>query len=54
MAIKPNYRGDRAARTRVQETRKQEKLRRREEASAKRKTLQEGESSVPDPELDKD
>ena len=48
MAFKPNYRQERAARTRTQETRKQEKLRRREESSAKRKASREGESPEPD------
>jgi hypothetical protein len=53
MAFKPNYRQERAARTRSQETRKQEKLRRREENSAKRKALREGESTRSEPESDK-
>lgn len=37
MALKPNYGQERAARNRTKEMRKQEKLRRREEESAKRK-----------------
>ena len=54
MAFKPpNYRQERAARNRTQETRKQEKLRRREESSAKRKALRDGESPETVPESDK-
>jgi hypothetical protein len=37
MAFKPNYRQERAARERTKESRKQEKLRRLEEETAKRK-----------------
>ena len=37
MAFKPNYRQERAARERTKETRKQEKLKRLEEETAKRK-----------------
>ena len=36
---KPNYRQERAARERTKESRKQEKLKRLEEATAKRKAL---------------
>ena len=43
MAFKTNYRQERAQRNRAKETRQQEKLLRREEASAKRKALREGE-----------
>ena len=42
MAFKPNYRQERAARERTKETRKQEKLKRLEEESAKRKAAREG------------
>jgi hypothetical protein len=42
MALKPNYRQERAQKNRARETRKQEKLKRREEASARRKALREG------------
>jgi len=41
MAFKPNYRQERAARERTKESRKQEKLRRLEEETAKRKALRE-------------
>ena len=44
MAFKPNYRQERAARTRAQEARKQDKLRRREESSEKRKAVREGDN----------
>ncbi len=37
MAFKPNYRQERAARERTKESRKQEKLKRLEEETAKRK-----------------
>lgn len=37
MAFKPNYRQERAQRERTKETRKQEKLKRLEEETAKRK-----------------
>jgi len=39
MAFKPNYRQERAARERTKESRKQEKLKRLEEETAKRKAL---------------
>jgi hypothetical protein len=42
MAFKPNYRQERAARERTKESRKQEKLRRLEEETAKRKAAREG------------
>jgi len=42
MAKKPNYRLERANRSRNKEMKKQEKLRRREEDAAKRKALREG------------
>jgi hypothetical protein len=45
MVKKPNYRQERAQRTRVQEAWKQEKLQRREEESAKRKARRDGEAS---------
>ena len=44
MAMKPNYGQERAARNRAKESKKQEKLRRLEEGSAKRKALREGQS----------
>jgi hypothetical protein len=40
MALKPNYRHERTQRTRTREMKKQDKQRRREEASAARKALQ--------------
>jgi len=46
MALKPNYRQERAQKSRTREMRKQEKLQRREEASARRKALREGNSAV--------
>jgi hypothetical protein len=46
MPFKTNYRQERAQKTRSKEAKKQEKLARREEASAKRKALREGESGV--------
>jgi len=39
--MKPNYRQERAQRTRAKDVKKQEKLRRREEDAAKRKALRE-------------
>lgn len=58
MAMKPNYRQERAARDRAKDEKKQEKLRRREEESAKRKALREqervGESSSGEPGLKQD
>ena len=47
MAIRPNYRQDRAARERVKDSRKQEKLRKREEASAERKAARQETSDDP-------
>jgi hypothetical protein len=50
MAMKPNYRQERATRDRAKEAKKQEKLRRREEDSAKRKALREEQAkSAPEP-----
>jgi hypothetical protein len=50
MAMKPNYRQERATRDRAKEAKKQEKLRRREEDSAKRKALREEQAkSTPEP-----
>lgn len=46
MPFKTNYRQERAQRTRTKEAKQQEKLARREEASAKRKALREGESAT--------
>lgn len=46
MAFKPNYRHERAERTRAKEARQQEKLLRREEASARRKALRESEAGA--------
>jgi hypothetical protein len=48
MAMKPNYYQERASRGRAQEAKKQEKLRRREENSAKRKALREGQADPGD------
>lgn len=45
MAFRPNYRQERAQKSRVKEEKKQEKLRRLEEASAKRKALRESEAA---------
>lgn len=42
MAFKPNYRQERAQRERTKETRKQEKLKRLEEETAKRKAARDG------------
>jgi hypothetical protein len=52
MAFKqPNYGQERAARNRTKEMRKQEKLQKREEESAKRKALREAEGNAnPEPE----
>jgi hypothetical protein len=44
MPFKPNYRAERAQKSRVKDEKKQEKLRRREEASSKRKASREGEA----------
>ena len=51
MAFKtPNYGQERAARNRTKEMRKQEKLQKREEESAKRKALREAEGGAnPEP-----
>ncbi|HEX3431191.1 MAG TPA: hypothetical protein VHT03_09910 [Rhizomicrobium sp.] len=49
MAFRPNYRQERAQKSRTREAKKEEKLRRREEATAKRKALREG---VADPDGD--
>jgi hypothetical protein len=43
MAFRPNYRAERAQKSRAKDEKKQEKLRRLEEASAKRKAMREGE-----------
>lgn len=51
MAMKPNYRQERASRERAKDQKKQEKLRRREEESAKRKALREGAPESGEPEL---
>src|SRR5580704_12330253 len=42
MAFRPNYRAERAQKSRAKDEKKQEKLKRLEEASAKRKALREG------------
>ena len=49
----PNYGQERAERNRTKEMRKQEKLQKREEESAKRKALREAEANA-NPELKKD
>lgn len=46
MRSKPNYRQERAQKSRVRETRKEEKLQRRDEAAARRKSLREDKSGV--------
>lgn len=46
MAFRPNYRQERAQKSRVKEERKQEKLRKREEASLQRKALREAEAGA--------
>ena len=48
MAMKPNYRQERLSRERNKDLKKQEKLRRREEDSAKRKALRGDEPSEPE------
>jgi hypothetical protein len=48
MAQKPNYGQERAARNRKKEERKQEKLREREETSAKRKASRADQPENPD------
>ena len=47
MPSRPNYRQERAQKTRNREAKKEEKLRRREEASARRKALREGDATAP-------
>ena len=49
MAMKPNYRHERATRERSKEAKKQEKLRRREEDAAKRHATRD-EQAPPEPE----
>jgi hypothetical protein len=44
MAFRVNYRQERAQKSRVKQEKQEEKLRRREEASAKRKALREAEA----------
>jgi len=46
MAFRPNYRQERAHKSRAKEEKKQEKLRKREEASLQRKALREAESGT--------
>ena len=46
MVMKPNYRQERAERSRVKEMKKQKKLQRREEDAAKRKALRENASKL--------
>jgi hypothetical protein len=46
MAFRPNYRQERAQKSRAKEERKQEKLRKREEASLQRKALREAEAGA--------
>ena len=49
MAFRPNYRQERAQKSRAKEEKKQEKLRKREEASLQRKALREAEAGgIPD------
>lgn len=48
MAMKPNYRQERQTRERAKNLKKQDKLRRREEESTKRKILREGEAGEPE------
>jgi hypothetical protein len=48
MVMKPNYRHERLTRERNKNLKKQDKLRRREEESTKRKTLREGEAPEPE------
>ena len=45
MAMKPNYRQERAQKTRARDMKNQEKQRKREEASAQRKALREKEAA---------
>ena len=42
----PNYHQERAQKNRARESKQQEKLQRREEASARRKALREGEAGI--------
>jgi len=51
--MKPNYWQERATRERTKEARKQEKLRRREEGSAKRKAREGQPATDPAPETKK-
>lgn len=46
MVMKPNYRQERAERSRVKEMKKQKKLQRREEDAAKRRALRENASEL--------
>ena len=46
MAFRPNYRAERAQKGRAKEEKKQEKLKRLEEASAKRKAMREGQAGA--------
>jgi hypothetical protein len=46
MAFKPNYYQERASRERVKNAKKQEKLRKREEAAAERKAARDKESGT--------
>ena len=46
MAFKPNYYPERASRERVKNAKKQEKLRKREEAAAERKAARDKESGT--------
>ena len=48
MAFKTNYRQQRSDRNRAKQQKKQDKLQRREQDSAKRKALREGEQKPPD------
>jgi hypothetical protein len=48
MAFPPNYRQERATRERAKNSKKQEKLRKREEASAKRKAARDPNSGESD------
>jgi len=49
MAFKPNYYQERASRERVKNAKKQEKLRKREEAAAERKAARDKESGTEQP-----
>ena len=48
MAFKPNYNQQRAERNRAKQAKKEEKLRRREEETAKGKAVREGDAGAPD------